>query len=225
MYCKNSRFLFFYRIIVFALALYTVLAHFSLTDMVENDHNFIYFTVQSNLLCLITYGLLLYPSARELKTGDLNFRNRYCFLKSLATLTILVTGIGFQGGLMRVPAYRMEYLPLTPESFLGHYIMPVAVCLDWILFQPKGKLDSSDPILWCLYPCLYYIMLMLRILFGNESMLKAAGAYPYAFLDVGQFGLSVLFYAGLILASFLLAGYFLVFLDHMMGVIIAKRTE
>lgn len=61
-----------------------------------------------------------------------------------------------------------------------HYVMPVAVLLDWLLQPPRTKLGGRPLLLWQVFPLLYLTYVLLR-----GSMV---GWYPYPFLDSAKIG-------------------------------------
>ena len=61
-----------------------------------------------------------------------------------------------------------------------HYVMPVAVLLDWLLQPPQTKLGGRPLLLWQVFPLLYLTYVLLR-----GSMV---GWYPYPFLDFARIG-------------------------------------
>ncbi len=61
-----------------------------------------------------------------------------------------------------------------------HYVMPVAVLLDWLYQPPMTKLGVRDLLLWQVFPLLYMTYLLVR---G-----ALVGWYPYPFLNVAKMG-------------------------------------
>jgi hypothetical protein len=90
---------------------------------------------------------------------------------------------------------------------LLHKVTPVLAALWWALFAPKGRLGWSTPLLWALYPLLYFAYALAR---G-----AAEGVYAYPFINIAKLGWpSVLLNALVIAACFLLAGFAIVALDR-----------
>ncbi len=86
-------------------------------------------------------------------------------------------------------------------NFVVHYLMPVAVVLDWLLRRPAAKLDAKLIALALVFPIAYLVYVLWR----GASM----GWYPYPFLNpanVGGYG-GVAVYGLGIAATFLLAGW------------------
>jgi hypothetical protein len=92
-------------------------------------------------------------------------------------------------------------------NIVMHYATPVLEPLFWLAYVPKGALRARDPLIWAAYPLTYLAYVLVR---GGSD-----GVYPYFFLDVGKFGwATVLINAAGISAGFMIAGYFIVWLDR-----------
>ncbi len=91
-----------------------------------------------------------------------------------------------------------------------HYIMPVAILIDWLAFTPKGRLRWIDAGKWLAFPLIYSVWLLLL---GAVS-----GWYPYWFLNLPELGpgRTLLNLAGL-LAFFGLIGLIVVAIDRTLG--------
>lgn len=91
-----------------------------------------------------------------------------------------------------------------------HYVMPIAMVLDWLLFVPKARLRWIDPAKWLAFPLLY----------GLWTVIHGAliGWYPYWFIDIGALGwrAAMLNFAGL-LVFFLIVGLIVVTIDRVLG--------
>ena len=124
---------------------------------------FSYFTVLSNLFAatMLLHGALRPPRERS-RTVEL--------LRGAAVVYILTTGIVYllllSGG---APAYPWV-------NAILHYLMPVAMTLDWLLDPPRVRLDpASTVVLWMAFPLLYVLYTVAR---G-----AIVGWYPYFFVN------------------------------------------
>ena len=92
-------------------------------------------------------------------------------------------------------------------NVLLHYVSPVAMLAFWLAFTPHGRLGWSAPLLWMLFPLVYFLYAIAR---GSVD-----GLYPYPFLDVGRIGLAqTLFNGAAIAAGFIPFGLVVVWLDR-----------
>lgn len=91
-----------------------------------------------------------------------------------------------------------------------HYVMPVAMVLDWLLLVPKGQLRWIDAPKWLAFPLIY----------GLWTMIHGAliGWYPYWFIDIGALGWgTALRNFAALLMLFLILGLVVVALDRAIG--------
>lgn len=95
-------------------------------------------------------------------------------------------------------------------NFALHYVMPLAMLLDWMLFTPKGRLRWIDPVKWLAFPLVY----------GGWTALHGLVTHwwPYGFVNVDRLGwtAALIWYAGL-LAFFLAVGLIVSSLDRRLG--------
>jgi hypothetical protein len=106
------------------------------------------------------------------------------------------------------------------QNLLVHYIVPIAVILDWILFDEKSVYRWFDPIIWISLPVAYFIFTIVRANIGGRIEIIES-SYPYFFIDVDILGwVSVLKNIGLLILGFLVLGYLIFLIDN----ISFKRT-
>ncbi len=135
---------------------------------VSDGDYFSYFTVLSNLFAV---AMLLYGALRPAHTRSHTVE----LLRGAAVVYILTTGIVYLLLLSgRAPAYPWV-------NAILHYLMPVAVTLDWLLDPPRAHLDPARTVvLWMAFPVLYIVYTLAR---G-----AIVGWYPYFFVDPHRSG-------------------------------------
>jgi hypothetical protein len=84
------------------------------------------------------------------------------------------------------------------DNVVLHYIMPVAMLIDFLIDRPERKIPFKKSLLWLLFPIIYVAYSLIR-----GTMI---GWYPYPFLNpslkgYGAVGLTVL---GLLILALLL---------------------
>jgi hypothetical protein len=135
---------------------------------VSDSDYFSYFTVLSNLFAatMLLHGALS-PAHKRSRTVEL--------LRGAAVVYILTTGIVY---LLLLSGHA----PVYPwVNAILHYLMPVAVTLDWLLDPPRVRLDTARTvILWMAFPLLYVIYTLAR---G-----AIVGWYPYFFVNPHRSG-------------------------------------
>lgn len=95
-------------------------------------------------------------------------------------------------------------------NVLLHYVMPLAILLDWLLFTAKGRLRWIDAAKWLAFPLIY----------GGWTLVHgyAADWWPYWFTDVSVLGLGrAAVYFGGLLVFFLAVGLIVVAIDRRLG--------
>jgi hypothetical protein len=130
---------------------------------VSDADYFSYFTVLSNLFAatMLLYGALR-PARERPRIVEM--------LRGAAVVYILTTGIVYLLLLSgHAPAYPWVNAVL-------HYLMPVAVTLDWLLDPPRTCLAlARTAVLWMAFPLLYVLYTLAR---G-----AIVGWYPYFFVN------------------------------------------
>ncbi len=123
-----------------------------------------YFTIQSNIIVAVTLALNVYYRT--------NTPGWLIVLKSGAAIWILVTGLVFHFLLSQV------YHPVGIFMFsniLLHYVVPIGVQLNWLIFEEKGTYRHRFTFIWIGYPTIYAFASLFRA--------KIDGFYPYWFVN------------------------------------------
>lgn len=148
---------------------------------------FSYFTNLSNLIAASVLLLCVFKSDR----GAMDL------LRYVSVVNMVVVGLVFAVLLRDVDLGAL--LPWV--NFVLHYIMPVAIALDWLVYPPALKLHSKSLFFAFAFPAIYLIYVVVR---GAIT-----GWYPYPFLNpanVGGYG-GVATYSLGITVTFLLAAW------------------
>ena len=130
---------------------------------VSDGDYFSYFTVLSNLFAV---AMLLHGALRPAHT-----RSRTVELfRGAAVVYILTTGIVY---LLLLSGHAPAYLWVNA---ILHYLMPVAVTLDWLSDPPSVRLDLARTlVLWMAFPLLYVLYTLARGAIVDW--------YPYLFVN------------------------------------------
>ncbi len=129
---------------------------------------FSYFTIQSNILVVVT--LLLSALAVAAAKG-----RQLSVLRGVATVYIVVVGIGFSLLLAGVEGLILTAVPW--DNIVLHYIIPAAVLIDFLIDRP-ASIRFATGLWWLIYPIVYVTAALIR---GAIT-----GWYPYPFLDPGK---------------------------------------
>jgi len=157
------------------LALFAIVTQ--LTRTIQNGHSvinfFSFFTIESNLLAAIVLLIVGFGSLAGAKA----YRS-FAFIRGAATLCMVMTGIIFALLLSGLEQRLQVTIPWV--NIVLHYVMPVVMLLDWLLFPPKFRFSFGQTLFWLLFPLAYLVYSLIR-----GSLI---GWYPYPFLDVSQIG-------------------------------------
>ncbi len=138
-----------------------------------------YYTLLSNIACCAFFAAGHLAGERALKSGatDYEWHPR---LEGLLVFCIAVTGIVY--AVMLAPDDIAKGKFFTFSNLTLHYVGPVMVVLDWLLFSPKGRLRPTDPLRWLLAPLAYFAYILVRSTFAGPIG-TTGSAFPYGFID------------------------------------------
>jgi hypothetical protein len=130
---------------------------------------FSYFTIESNLLVLITSGMLAVTPWRD---GTL-FR----VLRLDALFGITVTFVTYS--VLLAPLHDPHGIDAATNAG-QHYVVPIMAILGWLAFGPRPRIGENTILLALIWPALYIAYTLAH---G-----AASDWYPYPFIDVVHIG-------------------------------------
>jgi hypothetical protein len=149
---------------------------------------FCFFTIQSNIIVLVTCALLAAGSARR-PTGS-----TFWVLRLDGVICIAVTFLVFHVALADL--HDLQGLAKAAD-FLLHTASPLMCVIGWLVFGPRGRTSWRTVWLAAIFPVAWLAFALVRgPLVGDY--------YPYPFLDVGEHG-----YPRVLLSSAVVAALFL----------------
>lgn len=92
-------------------------------------------------------------------------------------------------------------IPLWNTYFIAnvmHYVIPIMVIADWLLFDKKGSFKPFFPILWTIPSALYTAYVYISVLVMNRPVgsetkfcypISNCGSYPYPFFNINANGI------------------------------------
>ena len=117
-----------------------------------------YYTVQSGILCFLYFFFLAVFSPKKEKA----------VIRGAVTMCIAVTAIAY----LFMPNGAKEAAASDKAFYAGyilmHYIVPLMVILDYLLFFPKGLYKALHPLCWLILPYLYIAFTMICAKFGSK---------------------------------------------------------
>lgn len=133
---------------------------------------FSFFTIESNLLAVI----ILLISAFALASRR---QGRFvAMLRGANTMNMIVVGVVFS--LLLSGIKDAQFTAVAWDNIVLHYIMPIAVALDWLIDIPRVRITFRQAIVWLVFPLIYVVYSLVR---GHY-----VGWYPYPFLNPSENG-------------------------------------
>lgn len=177
-----------YRLVALALIV-TGLAR--ITSIFSGDplwNSLLFYTVQSNVLCLAWMVVLTWATLRDiLRAGPRGFSAPSPRTSGAVMMAITVTLLVYL--VVLVPSSFVQgsnYVPFSLTDNLIHIITPCLLIIDWALFVPKGTFRAADPLRWALIPLAYLVFAL--IYGGSGGEFRPGQTYAYPFLDVATLG-------------------------------------
>lgn len=219
MYINNQRASLAYKLIAAAICLAGQIVYVSSLGLSQ----WLFYTNQSNLLCLAYFIAASIYTARRLRAGDTApavFSPRFT---GAVVMAITVTMIIFWGMLsstdFQMDAETSAIIAELPAmitspwpNYVVHLVVPLLTIFDWLLFAPKGSFKRTDPVIWLLIPYVYWVFAIVVAQTGYTFW--RGSRYPYYFIDTDALGWGkVLLYVLALTAFFLVLGYLLLLLD------------
>ena len=165
-----------------------------------NPANFFsYFTIEANTFAFIIFLISAFFTFAGKKSKTLDF------LRGASTFFMVVTGIIFAVLLAGLEGVTLTAAPW--DNIVLHYLIPIAVALDWIVDPPSQRVSFKKALLWLSFPLAYLVYSLVR---G-----PIVGWYPYPFLNPANGG-----YGQIAVTSFviLVVGVVLVYVVSRVGV-------
>ena len=177
-----------------------------------------YYTIQSNALCFCVFIAHIY-----FEINNKNYKNnRYYVVKGMIIISILLTGVVYQIGLLP-NNFKMDalnnYQVADIANLILHFGTPILTLLDYILFDKKGHFKIYYPIFWLVFPIYYLIYVYI---YGNSGgrffNIGGSDKYAYFFLDYEAIGrICVMRWCILIFVGIGVLSYLLVFIDWLIS--------
>ena len=195
-----------FRPIAFAVSVICIVL--TMIDCPRHKELFSYFTIQSNVMCLI----LLFWNLRKEPPALFRGLATVCI-----TLTFLVYNFLLRPGSLTI--YNLGNIKNMATTF-AHYLVPACVWADYLFFSQKGLMRLSYPLKWLCYPLLYlaYILLVYKPSGGTFIVDGKICSVPYFFLDAEVMGAGgVAVWCIVLAAGFLALSYLFLLLDKLLS--------
>jgi hypothetical protein len=156
-----------------------------------------YFTITTNLLVALVFTFIAIKG--NLPGSD----------AMVAGTMVSIALVGVVNALLLWGALELSGGSALVDKLL-HVATPILVPLFWAFFARKGSLSWRDPWLWAIYPLAY-------LAYGITRGV-ATGKYAYPFLNAMKLGWQrTALNAFLIAIGFMVSGFAVVWIDHIVG--------
>lgn len=179
-----------------------------------------YYTVLSNILCLVLFGMLIVRTARDLtKKGSRGDAGYYARFEFICTIDLLLT-FAVYWVLLAPRLFQMteNYSMWEFGNVSVHLIAPMACLFDYILFTKSKSLKYSDIYKVLIFPLGYMVFTSITGALGYVFYISATDGlpvhYPYFFFDYDRIGLGFIPYVLGLTGLFLVVGHVMYLIDR-----------
>lgn len=176
---------------------------------------FCYYTIIDNTLALLFSGYAICKILFAIRKTGVNGSVPFSRYKGALIMMLTYLLISYHFFLRpQTLAASPSYQVMTLENILVHYVTPIMVILDWLLFDEKQRFRWYDPLIWLAVPAAYFTFILIRAELGD--ILHGVGSrYPYYTFDVDILGIAAV--TKNILTAVVwhgICGYIIFFLDR-----------
>lgn len=208
-----------------AVILTGVIRHSDVLTAAPNWTTLLFYTMVSNLLCLVWMILLIVRTARDLRqTGPRGTSTPSARGSGAVMMAITVTMLIYLVVLVptRFADGDSDIFSLTDN--LIHIITPLLMIVDWLVFVPKGSFRWIDPLLWTLIPYAYLVWAFVYGSLGGEF--TPGQKYPYPFMDIDALGVGgVAQWVVALTLALVVVGLVFVAIDRALGVLSRRSVR
>ena len=177
---------------------------------------FLYYTILSNFFCLLYYLVACVSVVQIIRKDGIHGESTWAIhLKGAVIMAITVTLLIYWFILFGA-GFEMAEGTSPLANLIVHLIVPVLSILDWVVFDPKGRLNRLDPVKWLIIPLCYYAFTVVAAALGMTFY--GGSHYPYFFIDADVLGWGTVMLNVLgLAAAFLAIGYIVFAVDRLLG--------
>lgn len=184
---------------------------------------FLFYTMQSNILCLLWLLVLVATTIADLRAhGPRGWSTPAPRVGGTVMMAITVTMLIYLFVLL--PQTGPGYEAFTLTDTLVHVASALLLIGDWLLFCPKGRFRWVDPLLWTVLP---YAYLVFAFSYGAAGGEFAPGqTFPYHFMDIDRLGLAgVGAWIAVLTVALVGVGYLYVLADRGLGALAGVQAS
>jgi hypothetical protein len=205
---------FLFKLIIFSLS--TLGVYLTIKDAVYPTEALSYFTTIINIFTALCYVFFIIELVlRKGRSPLLRF-----FKQSLMVYLIITTVVYSFILIPFIVEEQISYQIFSGEDLLIHYVVPLAVLIDYVFFDEKGKLKSFYPLANVLNVVFYSSYLFFYVLLGGRFHFgDSISIYPYFFLNIERVGLyPVVLICLSIVAVVIFVGWVIYMIDQLVSI-------
>lgn len=177
-------------------------------------HTLLSFTTLSNIYCMVVLLCTLAVLAKP--QGCISpALSKY---RSTAVMMMVIVGVLYH--IILLPNKRLEnpqYSIFTFGNMIAHYIAPVGILLDWLLFDPKGRISKWDPLRFACIPLGYFTIASSFVWIASQITGRYFSAI-YFFMNVSALGLlGILIWAVILFVFIVFLAYLVYAADYFLS--------
>lgn len=144
-----------------------------------------------------------------------NVSERITKARAIGVMMIIITGLVYHFVLLPEKiAENPIYQVFTYGNIGAHYITPICMFMDWLLFDEKGKISKREPLICSVVPFAYFVIFSIYGYYGPTIPGKDT-SYVYFFMDWENLGsVGVIKWAVFLLICILCLTYLVYFIDR-----------
>jgi len=180
---------------------------------------FAFYTMQSNLLAVVLFAMLLVKTIGGLRDGATGNAGYFARFEMVCTINVLLTFVVYWVLLAPTIFSMVEgYSLWTFDNIAVHAITPLLCLFDYILFTSPRHLKYRDIYCVCIFPLAYLAVSSIAGLLGYVYFTSASDGlpvrFPYFFYDFDRIGIASLAYIGGLILFFIIIGHIFYLYDR-----------
>lgn len=195
-----------FKFLIVLLSIFGIFVQIGLFDLNVDLSIMNYYTLISNFVCTVYFTGALVYQIKHFKEDKVFLPEIKSAVTMCITFTMLIVIVLLKGKFPTAGLIGLSFIIL-------HYIVPIMVILDWIIFDKKGYYKKYYPFTNLIIPIIYYSYVVIMVHSGYRF--SDISAYPYPFQDVFELGYLKVIITDIMIAIFFIGlGYLYYFIDH-----------
>lgn len=207
-----------FRSVAFLIILYGLLIHTGLLSGSLFLNSLMFYTILSNFLALVMFGILLVKTVREWAIReDVPKAEYFDRFEMICSVDLLLTLVVYWG-LLAPNAFSMGQVVglFSFENLSVHLFAPLMCLADYILFTKSHALKYKDIYMTLIFPLFYLLFVTIAGFVGYIFRYDPYGhpiRFPYYFFDYDRIGAGAFLYIGGLVVFFLILSHIFYFID------------